>query len=58
MGLPGCQKNFAALLGVRTVQKRAPTVTGVHCSAGSRNKLGDGIGQTFGCVQFKFKTLV
>ena len=45
-------KNFAALSGVRNVQK------GAQCLVGSRNKLGDAVSQSFGCMKFKSKVLV
>ena len=51
-------KKLAALFGIRNVQKGAPTIHGVHCFVGSRNKLGDTMGQIFGCVEFKPKILV
>ena len=40
------------------VQKGPPTIHGMHCFVGSKNKLGDTMGQVFGCMQFKPKVLV
>ena len=58
MGSTKAVKKFAALLGIRNVQKGAPTIYGMHCFVGSRNKLGDTMGQIFGCLEFKPKVLV
>ncbi|KAL3157387.1 hypothetical protein ABBQ32_011864 [Trebouxia sp. C0010 RCD-2024] len=37
-------KKIATLLGVRNVQEGTPTIHGVHCFVGSRNKLGNAMG--------------
>ena len=51
-------KKLAALFWTRNVQKGAPTIHGMHCFVGSRNKLGDTMGQIVGCVEIKPKVLV
>ena len=51
-------KKLAALLGIKNVYKGASTIHGMHCFVGSKQKLGDAVGQLFGCIEFELKVLV
>ena len=51
-------KKFQALLGSEMCKKAHLQFMVVHCFVGSKNKLGDAMGQRFSCVGFKSEVLV